>query len=67
MALLPELAQLRMVPGNNTKEMWPILQCENIFILPGVPSFFEAKIDTIVSHFIGKRPLFTRKIVLGVD
>jgi molybdopterin-biosynthesis enzyme MoeA-like protein len=64
MALLPELAQLRIAPGN---ELWPILQCENVFILPGVPTFFEAKVDTIATHFLGRRPLFTRKVVLGVD
>lgn len=64
MALLPELAQLRIAPGN---ELWPILQCENVFILPGVPAFFEAKVDTIATHFLGRRPLFTRKVVLGVD
>lgn len=65
MALLPDLARLRVAP--NGPKVWPILQCENVFILPGVPQFFEKKIDTIVAHFLGKRSLFTRKIVLGVD
>lgn len=32
-----------------------------------VPQFFESKMDTIVGHFLGKRSLFTRKVVLGVD
>jgi hypothetical protein len=65
MALLPDLARLRVAP--NGPKVWPILQCENVFILPGVPQFFENKMDTIVAHFLGKRLLFTRKIVLGVD
>ena len=70
MALLPDLARLRLAPaqGEDKKaKIWPILQCENVFILPGVPQFFEQKMDTIVTHFLGHCPLYTRKIVLGVD
>lgn len=65
MALLPDFARLRVAPTG--PKIWPILQCENVFILPGVPQFFEQKMDTIVAHFLGKRSLYTRKIVLGVD
>ena len=46
----------------------PILQCENIFVLPGVPKFFAAKMELIVKYFMQKyRPLETRKIVLAVE
>lgn len=34
MALLPDLARLRVAP-NAPSKVWPILQCENVFILPG--------------------------------
>merc|ERR1712157_246179 len=46
MATLPESCQLKYV----TNEKWPILQCQNIFILPGVPKFFQEKILSIASH-----------------
>ena len=65
MALLPDLARLRTAPNGN--RLWPILQCENVFILPGVPQFFEGKMDTIVAHFLGQRPLYTRKIALAIE
>lgn len=34
MALLPDLARLRVAP-NAPPKVWPVLQCENVFILPG--------------------------------
>merc|ERR1711983_536862 len=46
MATLPENCELRFAG-----EKWPILQCQNIFILPGVPQFFEQKITSIASFF----------------
>ncbi|EWM21421.1 fad synthetase [Nannochloropsis gaditana] len=48
-------------------KVWPILMCGNVYVLPGVPSFFEAKMDTIVDHFLNHFPIYTRKIVLGLD
>lgn len=66
MALLPELARLRLPPNSGSK-LWPILQCENVFILPGVPQYFESKLDVITTHFLSRRPLHTRKIVVGSD
>jgi len=50
-----------------SKKIWPILMCGNVYVLPGVPSFFEQKMDTIVDHFLKHSPIYTRKIVLGVD
>lgn len=66
MALLPELATLRL-PPNAGSRIWPILQCENVFILPGVPQYFEGKLEVICSHFLSKRDLYTRKVVVGID
>ena len=82
MALLPDLARLRVPPPpppppaaaaaaaaltTETKKVWPVLMCGNVYVLPGVPSFFEQKMDTIVDHFLNHSPIYTRKIVLGVD
>jgi len=50
-----------------TKKVWPVLMCGNVYVLPGVPSFFEQKMDTIVDHFLNHSPIYTRKVVLEVD
>jgi len=65
MAMLPELAKLR-VPEDE-KDAWPILQCENVFILPGVPQFFENKMITITKNFLTPRFVASRKIVLRLE
>ncbi|CAM9334039.1 unnamed protein product [Chrysoparadoxa australica] len=67
MALLPELSKLRMAPLAKPN-MWPILQCENVFILPGVPQFFEQKMQVIAGHFLaGNKKFFVKKVVLSAD
>mmetsp|Transcript_17905 Transcript_17905/g.25782 ORF Transcript_17905/g.25782 Transcript_17905/m.25782 type:complete len:199 (-) Transcript_17905:67-663(-) len=51
-----------------TPKTWPILQCDNIFVLPGVPKFFASKMDLMVKYFLTKyTQLETRKIVLDVE
>eukprot|EP01035_Chromulina_nebulosa_P032420 gene32420-43314_t len=81
LAYLPEISRLHFAPSPDdyhyytTAEgvtvrarTWPILQCENIFVLPGVPKFFAAKMELIVKYFMQKySPLETRKIVLAVE
>ena len=47
--------------------MWPILQCENVFVLPGVPQFFEQKLGTICDHFLTKRQIYMSKIAIAVE
>jgi hypothetical protein len=45
-----------------------VLQCDNIFVLPGVPQYYAAKIDIIVRHVLShKRRQHSRKIVLDLD
>ena len=56
MAMLPELSRLRVAPPDGQKG-WPILQTENVFILPGVPQFFQTKMQTIVDHFLDTRSM----------
>jgi FAD synthetase len=69
MALLPAGVRLRLPPPSESGEpsLWPIVQVENVFILPGVPDFFEAKLATILGHFVGdSRPaVHTRKLALS--
>eukprot|EP00560_Eucampia_antarctica_P005377 CAMPEP_0197836216 /NCGR_PEP_ID=MMETSP1437-20131217/28273_1 /TAXON_ID=49252 ORGANISM="Eucampia antarctica, Strain CCMP1452" /NCGR_SAMPLE_ID=MMETSP1437 /ASSEMBLY_ACC=CAM_ASM_001096 /LENGTH=723 /DNA_ID=CAMNT_0043442225 /DNA_START=216 /DNA_END=2387 /DNA_ORIENTATION=+ len=49
MATLPTCSKLRYLDKND-KEAWPILQCANIFVLPGVPQFFETKVKTLALY-----------------
>ncbi|GKY98217.1 hypothetical protein MPSEU_000779400 [Mayamaea pseudoterrestris] len=44
MATLPSASKLRYLSGPSN---WPVLQVRNIFILPGVPEFFSAKIEDV--------------------
>jgi molybdopterin-biosynthesis enzyme MoeA-like protein/3'-phosphoadenosine 5'-phosphosulfate sulfotransferase (PAPS reductase)/FAD synthetase len=66
MATLPSNAKLRYFADDND---WPVLQCRNIFILPGVPQFFADKIEGIATYLSSsqfERSVFY-KIVLSVD
>ncbi|CAM9873798.1 unnamed protein product [Discosporangium mesarthrocarpum] len=65
MAMLPELSKLRVAPMD--RKGWPILQCENVFILPGVPQFFQSKMGVIAEHFLNDRLMHCKKIVLNAD
>jgi len=49
---------------------WPILQCENVFVLPGVPQFFEEKLRDICAHFLdGKKAasIFGAKVAIALE
>jgi molybdopterin-biosynthesis enzyme MoeA-like protein len=60
LAQLPELARLRVAPSDPGG--WPILQCANVFILPGVPQYFEAKMGAIVRHFLSGHAVYVGKV-----
>lgn len=49
---------------NDDVNAWPILQCENVFVLPGVPQFFQEKLDVICDHFLegAGRAIFSVKV-----
>ena len=66
MATLPACSKLRYFAG---KDEWPILQCQNIYILPGVPQFFSKKIDILAPHLSEPNNFncVSSKIVLSVD
>lgn len=69
-ARLPKGALLRTPPESaDGKKVWPVLQCRNVFVLPGVPRVFEQKVKTICDHFlVGAlgRP-HTRRVLLSVN
>mmetsp|Transcript_7815 Transcript_7815/g.17639 ORF Transcript_7815/g.17639 Transcript_7815/m.17639 type:complete len:810 (-) Transcript_7815:1298-3727(-) len=48
MSTLPTSSVLQYL--SDTAEEWPVLQCQNIFILPGVPSYFEKKINDLAAY-----------------
>ena len=48
MASIPKGATLRYL-STDTKDEWPVLQCNNIFILPGVPNYFQNKIEQLAA------------------
>ena len=65
MAILPKGARMRQPPDD--AEAWPVLQCANVFVLPGVPDFFAGKLAVIASHFLeGSSPLLSRRVQLNV-
>ncbi|KAG8461354.1 hypothetical protein KFE25_010541 [Diacronema lutheri] len=72
MALLPRGVSLRIAPaaadGEPPSSKWPLVQAENVFVLPGVPAFFAAKLDVILAHFVGggQARAHTRTLVLSV-
>ena len=80
LAMLPEGSELLFPPEEpygeesvqekSSKEPWPVLQIDGIFVLPGIPRFFAEKMDIIAKHFIRPRRdkvMVGRSIVLAVE
>jgi FAD synthetase len=65
MATLPSCAQLRYL--SKKKDDWPILQCRNIFVLPGVPQFFKSKVEIIADYLGSEEAYCTYKVILSID
>ena len=66
MATLPSTAKLRYLSDNPSD--WPVLQCRNIFILPGIPEIFEKKIDNVANYLSCQlKRGTTYKVLLSVD
>jgi len=64
MAMLPSNVKLRYL----STDEWPVLQCRNIFILPGVPEFFAKKIENVAAYLSSQLERSVEyKIVLSVD
>ena len=62
MATLPSKSELKYLTHN--PDEWPVLKCNNIFILPGVPLYFEEKIQAL-SKFLGSPE--EEELGLGLD
>jgi len=66
MATLPFNSKLRYL--SEDKNDWPILQCQNLFILPGVPQFFSEKIESLAIYLSSQlERSITYRVVLSVD
>ena len=64
MATLPSNAKLRYL----STDEWPVLQCRNIFVLPGVPEFFAKKIENVATYLSSQlERSIVMRIVLNVD
>lgn len=66
MATLPGGSKLRYL--NDDPSDWPVLQCRNIFVLPGIPEFFEKKIQDVAGYLscqLERGPGY--KVILSVD
>jgi hypothetical protein len=80
MATLPTSSVLHYLANNDgdhvgasTSNEWPVLECQNIFILPGVPSFFEKKMKQLapyiptISSWITREPSRDEAVGLNLD
>jgi molybdenum cofactor synthesis domain-containing protein len=63
MAMVPEGATLLAT----TDVRWPTPLIGNVFILPGVPEIFRAKLDVIRTHLRGQRPFASKAVFLHLD
>jgi molybdenum cofactor synthesis domain-containing protein len=50
MACIPSESTLRYLSIDSEKDEWPVLQCSNIFVLPGVPNYFQQQIEQLALH-----------------
>mmetsp|Transcript_17363 Transcript_17363/g.32922 ORF Transcript_17363/g.32922 Transcript_17363/m.32922 type:complete len:796 (+) Transcript_17363:270-2657(+) len=66
MATLPDCSKLKYL--SNIAGDWPVLQCKNIFILPGVPQFFEKKVNHVAAYLSTElERTVAFKVVLSID
>lgn len=66
MATLPANCTLRYLSDNEND--WPVLQCRNVFVLPGVPEYFAKKIENLSLYLSTQlERSVTYKVVLSVD
>jgi Predicted nucleotide-utilizing enzyme related to molybdopterin-biosynthesis enzyme MoeA len=66
MSTLPDCSKLKYL--SNIDGDWPVLQCKNIFILPGVPQFFEKKVGHVAAYLSTElERTVAFKVVLSID
>lgn len=72
MATLPKTSVLQYLTGDiddpaKSPDEWPILRCQNIFILPGVPVYFERKMKKLAAYLPFALPQQTYDVGLNVN
>merc|ERR1711971_42251 len=50
MSMLPTTSVLQYLEEDAGSDEWPLLRCENVFIMPGVPPLFENNIKRLAAH-----------------
>jgi molybdenum cofactor synthesis domain-containing protein len=63
MALVPLGAELL----STADVKWPTPKIGNVFILPGVPEIFRAKLDVVRAHLSGRRKFSSKAVFLRLD
>lgn len=63
MALVPSGAELVSIDDVH----WPTTLMRNVFVLPGVPEIFRAKLDAVRAHLQGQDPFVSRAVFLRTD
>lgn len=66
MATLPSGSRLRYLTKD--EDEWPVLHCGPIFVLPGVPQFFETKICNLATYLSSElERSVSYRVVLSID
>jgi len=65
MSTLPTTSVLQYLAEEEDSEEWPVLQCQNLFILPGVPQFFENNINRLATHLPGASSTLEQSAQVG--
>ncbi len=47
--------------------VWPAMRCENVWMLPGVPEIFAAKLRVVEARVQGLRPIYSRALYTQLD
>jgi molybdopterin-biosynthesis enzyme MoeA-like protein len=68
MARTPEGAHLAYgPPAEGTRVNWPVVVMRNVWLLPGIPELFRAKLAIVRHHLRGPRPFFSRSVLTKWD
>lgn len=63
MALVPEGAEL----VNNSEVVWPAVVMRNVWLLPGIPEVFRAKMPLLHERLRGGKPFVSRAVYTKMD
>lgn len=63
MALVPEGAEL----VNNSEVVWPAVVMRNVWLLPGIPEVFRAKMPLLHDRLRGGKPFVSRAVYTKMD